>query len=166
MTGKRKTWISVLIAAVIVVVFLGAVAIGSVFFFVRSHIHSAEAEPADAQAQFTAVRARFAGQVPFIELKTEDDVVVHREAAGERREVRALHALFYNSREGRMSRLDVPGWALRLMSAGGRFRLANLDVFDDERANRVTLEDLERHGPGLVLDVQRNRRGQVLVWTE
>jgi len=53
------------------------------------------------------------------------------------------------------------------MSAGGRIRIANLDVLDDETGGKVTLEDLERHGPGLVLDVRRARGSQqVLLWTE
>jgi hypothetical protein len=48
------------------------------------------------------------------------------------------------------------------MSAGGRLRLMNLDTFGDDR-DRITLEDLERHGPGLILDVGGGAVGQLLV---
>ena len=40
---------------------------------------------------------------------------------------------------------------VRLMSMGGRIRFMNLGMFGDDR-DRVTLEDLERHGRGLILD--------------
>jgi hypothetical protein len=40
---------------------------------------------------------------------------------------------------------------------------ANLELFDDER-DRITLEDLERHSPGIIIDVHGHSR--VLAWTE
>jgi hypothetical protein len=41
--------------------------------------------------------------------------------------------------------------------------LANLYMLADDR-DRITLEDLERHGPGLICDFRA--RSRVLVWTE
>jgi hypothetical protein len=41
-------------------------------------------------------------------------------------------------------------------------RLMNLDTFGDDR-DRITLEDIERHGPGLILDVSSGAVGQLLV---
>ena len=67
------------------------------------------------------------------------------------------------------------------MTIGGRIRLMNIGLFGDDR-DRITLEDLERHGPGLVIDVRdgsawptavgdalfgTDSRGfQMLIWTE
>jgi hypothetical protein len=54
-----------------------------------------------------------------------------------------------------------------MMPSGGRFSLLkdNGINFDSERT-RLTVEDLERHGAGLVLDHRNARGAQVLVWTE
>jgi hypothetical protein len=67
------------------------------------------------------------------------------------------------------------------MSVGGRIRFMDLGMFGDER-DRITLEDLERHGPGLILDTSGRsvgplaisdamlgtdtQKSQLLVWTE
>jgi len=63
--------------------------------------------------------------------------------------------------------VTIPFWLLRLAPSGKKMSFLNdngID-FDSDRVH-LTLEDLERRGPGLVLD-QANRRGsQVLVWTE
>ena len=70
----------------------------------------------------------------------------------------------YDPSKGTLAHMDLPGWALRVASAGGRFRLANLGMVDNEQ-QRVTYEDLEHQGPGLVLDATRRGR-RILVWTE
>jgi hypothetical protein len=78
-----------------------------------------------------------------------------------------FHIVQYDARAGHISRIDLPGWFVRAVSAGGRIRIANLGFSGDgdEDMQRLTLEDLERHGPGLVLDLSR-RGGRVLAWTE
>jgi hypothetical protein len=162
---NRKTWVSILTAALIVAAIGVLVAIGSVTLFVHNHVRSEVVEVTSADGEFEQLRTRFAGQIPLLELRRNGAPVIHRNAAAPRRDVRALHALAFDARSHTISRVDLPGWLLRMMSAGGRFRLANLEVFDDEEQNRLTLEDLERHGPGLVLDAEvRSKRA--LVWTE
>jgi hypothetical protein len=47
------------------------------------------------------------------------------------------------------------------MSAGGRVRLINLGMFGDDR-DRITLEDLERHGPGLIFDVRASQVAHIV----
>jgi hypothetical protein len=161
---NRQTWVSILIAAVIVAAIAAIFAIGGIALFVHNHVKSEVVEVVSADTEFAKARARFAGKTPLFELRGNEPVI-HRDAAAPRREVQSLHVLAFDASQHKISRIDIPGWLLRVMSAGGHFRLANLDVFDSDEENRLTLEDLERHGPGLVLDAER-RGGRALVWIE
>ncbi|HEY7285349.1 MAG TPA: hypothetical protein VH497_07895 [Vicinamibacterales bacterium] len=164
----RKTWVSIVIAALIISGLVVVGFVGGAYVFLRSHLHGEDVEPAQATAQIAEIRQRFIGAVPLIEIASDGQPVLHRNPTGERRPVKVFHVVQYDERAGHMSRIDLPGWVVRAASAGGRIRLANLgfsDDSDDDDQQRLTLEDLERHGPGLVLDVAR-RGGRVLAWTE
>ena len=162
----KKTWVSIIIAGVIIVGILAITAVGGTAFFFYRHITARLTGQADADQAFSEARVRFSSQQPLIEIAHDDDAVIHRDREGSRREIRALHALVYDANAGKLTHVDVPGWLLRVMSAGGHLRLANLDMFGDDEQTKLTLEDLERHGPGLVMDVKRGRGSELLVWTE
>jgi hypothetical protein len=163
--ANRKTWISIVIAAFIIVVVAALGLFAGAFIYVRRHAHSEVTQASTAEAEFARVRARFEGQTPLIELKVGEPPILHRTPAAPAYEIQSLHVIGYDASSGKLSHVDLPGWMLRMMSAGGRFRLANLGFFDDED-NRVTLEDLERHGPGLIVDIRRSGRVQAVVWIE
>jgi len=162
----KRTWISIVIAGVIIVGVLAVAVVGGTAAFLYSHIHARVIGPEDANQAFTEARARFAGQQPLIELTHDDEAVIHRDQLGSRREVVALHALVYDERARKLTHVDVPGWLLHFMSAGGHLRLANLDMFGDDDQTKLTLDDLERHGPGLIMDVRRGHGSGLIVWTE
>ena len=162
MTGRR-TWTSIAVAVLIVagLLVLGTIA-GGVMFYAR-HVHT-ENQPADvASREFDSMRTRFAGQRPVIELRSAVDVVVHRDPIGAKRGFSVLNVLAYDPDTHHLARVDVPHWLLQLTSIGGHVRLARLDLFGNDK---LTLDDLEQHGPGLVLDTQNNRGERVLIWTE
>ena len=163
----RKTWISIVIAGVIIIGLLAVAVVGGTAFFIYSHVNAKFVAPESAEQELATARARFSNQQPLIELTADHEPVLHRNASAPRREIQSLHALVYDGRSRKLTHLDVPGWLLKLMSAGGHIRIADLGVLDDDTSGRVTLEDLERHGPGLILDVTRARGSQqVLLWTE
>ena len=161
----RKTVIAVVVSLVVIIGLLAAGIVGGTAFFIYRHVNGQFTPKENAEAQFAAQRAKFAGQQPLIEMPLGDEPVMHRSPDKPPHELHSLHALVYDDRAGKLTHVDIPGWLLRMMSGGGRIRIANLEVFDDDR-DRVTLEDLERHGPGLILDLHRGRASQVLVWTE
>jgi hypothetical protein len=161
----KRTLISVLIAVVIIIGVLAMTVVGGTAYFFFHHIDARFTTQQTADHTFEETRARFSGQQPLVELSSDDEPVVHH-PSGARREVHALHALVYDERSGKLTHVDVPGWLLRTMSAGGRVRIANMDAFGDDETAKLTLDDLERHGPGLVMDVRRHRGAQLLVWTE
>ena len=170
MSNSRKTWISVIIAAVIVVGILAAAAVGGTAFFIYHHVQTQVTPSETAEERFHEARARFTGQQALLELRRDDDrPVVNRDAlSGPPSTVKleALRVLAYDRHENKLVNVSIPFWLLRL-APSNKFSFLNdngID-FDSERIH-LTLEDLERRGPGLILDQTDRRGSQVLVWTE
>ncbi|MGE5244898.1 MAG: hypothetical protein ACM3SQ_11780 [Betaproteobacteria bacterium] len=165
MPSAKKTWISIALAAVIIIVVLGLAVIGAGTYVVYSHVQAQFVAVDTAASEFARARARFAGQTPLIGFDQDDEPEVNRPpASAPRHGIHALHVLAYDARNHKLVNVEVPGWVVRMMSASGHIRIANLDLSGD--AGRITLDDLERHGPGLVLDRHTSRGSQVLVWAE
>src|SRR5689334_8234532 len=168
--NSRRTWISIVVAAVIIIGILAATAVGGTVFFITRHVHTQFTPSEDAEARFREARERFAGQRPLLEIVRGDDRPrVHREVLPAERStarIEALRVLAYDHRARKLVNVSIPFWLLRLAPAN-KFAFLNdngID-FDSERVH-LTLEDLERRGPGLILDQTDRRGSQVLVWTE
>lgn len=162
----KRTWLSILIAGVIIVGVVAVTVVGGTAFFIYRHVDAKFTGQTNADAAFANARARFSGQQPLITLNRDDEPVIHRDRQAPRRDINGLHALVYDEGAGKLTHVDVPGWLIRFMSAGGHLRIANMEMFNDDEQLKLTLEDLERHGPGLIMDVKRARGSQLLVWTE
>jgi nitrate reductase NapE component len=169
--STRRTWVSVLIASVIIVGVLAIAAVGGTAYFFYRHINASFTPPEDADSEFAQARARFAGQQPLIEIRKDDEPILHREvvpkSGGARQPLVSLRVLAYDNRARKLVRISIPFWLLRLAPSGKKVSFLNdngID-FDTDRVH-LTLEDLERRGPGLVLDQADRRGSQVLVWTE
>ena len=166
---SQKTIVSIVIAAVLVAILFAVVAIAGLAYFVRSHVTAVEASDRAAVEEIAQARQRFAGQTPLIERRgdTDDDdqfVVHHPDASARAVPVQTLRVLAYNPRDERMVRVSIPFWILRL-APSARFNILDRADIDVGRA-RLTLDDLERHGPGIVLDATDHRGSKVLVWLE
>jgi hypothetical protein len=167
--NNRKTWISVLIAAVIVAGILAVAAVGGTAFFIYRHVNTQITPEANAEEQFAQARARFAGQEPLIEMRRGDQPILHRDitrATGAGGRLESLKVLAYDPRARKLVNVSIPFWLIR-MAPSNKFSFLNDNGIDfDAERLRLTFDDLERVGPGLLLD-QKDRRGsQVLIWTE
>jgi len=174
MASTRRTWVWVVLGVVGTLVLLVVVLVGGVIFEFRRHVKNEVVESAVAEQEFTRQREKFSGQQPLIEFVEgrggdRDDVpTVHRPPANAPRvQIHALRVLVYDKYEGHLIRADVPGWLLRMMPDSGRGGIFSTGDYGDfnMRRNRITIEDLERHGLGLVLD-GRNRNARILIWSE
>jgi hypothetical protein len=164
-----KTWVSVVIASVIIIGMLAAAAIGGTAFFIYRHVNTQFTPNDKADEQFAAERARFAGQQPLIEIRRDDDAVLHREvipAEMPAEKLETLRVLAYDTHAEKLVRVSIPFWLLRIAPTRHVSFLSDTGIdFDSDRI-RLTLDDLERRGPGLILDQADRRGAQVLVWTE
>lgn len=168
MAGKVRTWVWVVVA-VIVVGILGIIAIAgvSIFFFSR-HIETETASATSTAREVEAIKARFADSKPLIELDSRGNFVrsnaVERAAAPSGRSPDSLHVLAFDPDDERVVRLSIPFWLLRLKS-----RAANIDL-NGRKINleelKLTVDDLERYGPSLLIEHTDDDGSHVLVWTQ
>lgn len=167
MAVKVKTWIWI-VAAVVIVGILGLVAMAGVgFYFASQHIDTRTASPSSAAKEFEDVRAQFQNQPPLIEL---DDRGHFRRANTRRTPPAAvkspeqLHVLAYDPDDGRIVRLNIPFWLLRLKMAGATvdFNGRQMDLED----LKLSIEDLERYGPTLIAEHRAPDGSHVIVWSQ
>ena len=167
MAGKVKTWVWVLIgiAAVGILFVVGGAAAG--VYFVSRNIDASTVTEATAASEFNAIRTRFAAQRPLIELDERGNFLrsnTDRPAPAQARRPETLHIMAFDPDDGGLVKMRVPFWLLRLKVndttinfSGNRMNLEDL---------KLTVEDLERFGPALVLDQRNNGGDRILVWSE
>jgi hypothetical protein len=172
---KTPTWVWVVLGIVGLFVVVCVVLVGGGIYMFRQHVHTETASTQDVQEQFEQARKRFAGQQPLVEIgKTDNDrqVLVHKppETAERRTNLQSIRVLAYDPREGRLVHVNVPVWLARMAMSdrggSGRRRIAINGENIEFDAGDLTFEDVERHGPGLIVDVEDGRGSQVLVWAE
>jgi hypothetical protein len=165
--GRVKTWIWVVLA-VIVTCLGGVVAIAGVgFYFFTKHVETHTVSPMAASREFDQARAPFAGQKPLIELDRHGTYVrsnPDRPAPAARVRPEALVVMAFDPDDGRVVRLTIPFWMLRLKTGGGsiNFNGKRMDLED----LKLSVADLERYGPTLIVDHATSEGNRVLVWSQ
>lgn len=177
MASKTPTWVWIVFGILGFCALLLIAVIGGGVVMFRQHVHSEAVPKQTAQQQFDRQRNRFVGQQPLVQVThTADDdrnVVVHRPPETvQRHNLQAIHALTYDERNGRLVTIDVPLWLARwaLSNRGehdrGRRRVTFGDGTVEFESGDLSFEDIERNGPGLIVDATDSRGAQVLVWAE
>ncbi len=165
MAGKVKTWVWVVvgIVAVGIMCVIAAAAVG--LWFLRSHVDIHPATTAAVSDEFQTVRARFANQKPLIELD-EHGNMFHANTDRPQRsgQVQTLKFIAFDPDAERVVKMDIPFWLLRLKMRGTRFDFGGNNV--DLAKLRITVEDLERYGPTLILDHKEPDGSRVLIWSQ
>jgi hypothetical protein len=164
-----KRWIPIVAGIAIFVVIVGLGLVGTCAYLVSRQFGVETLSRETGSHEFDKLRSRFEGQRPFIEWPSGEDAgppVVHREmaqrAAGG---VTVVRVRVWSPDDGKLVRVDIPAWALRLMGKGP------LKIETGEGAVRrvelqVSAEDIERRGPGLVMDHTMHDGNRILVWSE
>src|SRR4051794_39022637 len=114
--STRQTWVSVVIAAVIIVGILAVTAVGGTAFFFYRHVNAKFVAAASAETEFAEKRAKFAGQQPLIEMTRGDEPRIHRElvpeTGGRTSPLNTLRVLAYDSDAGKLVHVSIPFWLL------------------------------------------------------
>lgn len=166
----KKKWLWIVLGIVVFVVIVGIGAIGTFGYLVYRQMDIQTVAVESPEGEFRTARARFEGQVPFVELPESFEsgrVIVHREQmAKEPTPLTALRVLAWGPRDRKLVRLSLPMWLLRLTGRHG-VHLSNRDTaFGADMRLNVTADEIERHGPGLILDYTTPGGERVLVWAE
>ena len=165
--ATRKTWIWIIVGVLALCVIAMLAVAGAGVYFVASHIDTKAASSADAGIEFDKARALLNNQKPLFELDSRERPRLTREIASLPTAAAKPEYLwilaFDPDREGRLVRVNLPFWLLRL----GRKKIQVMDrsEFDLSRLN-IDVGDLERIGPQLLVDYRSNSGERVLVWTK
>lgn len=166
MAVRVKTWVWIVVAIAVVCI-LGIVTMAGVaFYFVSRHIDTTDATPASAAQQFEAVKTGFGGQKPLVELDSRGRLIranTDRPVAANVAIPEQLHVLAFDPDKRRIVRFKLPFWVLKMKMGHTTIDLNGnrLDLDD----LRLTVEDLERFGPTLIVDHQESDGARVLVWS-
>ena len=167
MAGKVKTWVWVLLGVIVTCV-VGVVAIaGAGFYFFTRHIETRTVSPATATREFEEVKAQFVGQKPLVELDRRGSFVrsnPDRPSSRNGRVPEELYVMAFDPDDGRVVRLKIPFWLLRLKTHGSNinFNGRRMDLED----LKLSVADLERFGPTLIVDHSGIDGKRVLVWSQ
>ena len=159
-----RKWVKVTLSLVAVGAFLFMVLAGTGAYYVFRHLDTRSVAEADTKNEFDAVRIKFAGRKPLVEIRNlaSADVTVNRAVHPAGQRATTVHVMTWNSDDGgELLRTDVPVWLMRFSSVN---ILSQLGIAPQKF--RLTAEDLERYGPGIVADYRQPGRNQVLIWLE
>jgi hypothetical protein len=130
--------------------------------------HTAITKPAapEAEAAFASIRDRYKGRPPLVEIKNTGPLMIDARVnrlpeSAPRHPVRHFHVIVWDSRGGSFVRSSVPVW---WMHFSGNSLLTRLGVPLGDLS--LTVADVERYGPGIIVDFQPPGGGHMLVWTE
>ena len=170
MASTRRTWLWVIFGVFICIAVCGVALVGGGIYMVSKHVKTELVGRTSAEEQFVKQRERFAGQQPLIEMTGNSDdreVKVHRPAGTARKsELQTLRVMVYDAHDGRIVHVDLPFWLLRLMPSGRMSEVSGAGSGFSFESGHITVDDLERHGPGLIMDARDNKNAQILIWTE
>ncbi|MGD8375225.1 MAG: hypothetical protein PVF68_03720 [Acidobacteriota bacterium] len=155
-----------------VLVILGSLAVAGISISGYLFSRWSEVLPADsagAEAAFRDARERAGGGPAYVEILPTGQVRVRRELEGtERRPFASLHLLAWDPEAARLVRIAFPFWFVRMkMNDAVNLGTITTALAGDWRHLdlRVSVRDLERRGPGIVLDHEMDDGSRVLLWT-
>jgi hypothetical protein len=160
---RTHATILMVVAGLFVCFLIVSVSLGAWFFAYAFERDTPD--PATASAALDDVRRRFAGQDSVFEIINEDDARVRRPPPDSRpaRQLEHLKLLIWDADEGALTSVTLPFWLLRLKA--GPIDLSS-HVMVDGHGIDLTVDQVERYGPALLVDHETGRGDRLLIWTE
>ncbi len=163
---KKRNWVAIVLG---VLVLLGTLTVGCVVITVswfRQNLNVTETAEDGAMKQFEEVRNRFPGQQPLIQLVDDKPQFVGERAApnSSQTSLTTLHVIAFDRDEGKLVTFSLPFWLLRMKS--GPIRISAYQQGWDDRGVSFRVEDIEKHGPGIIVDATEPGEGRVILWAE
>jgi hypothetical protein len=161
----KRRWVPIVLGVLFMftVLTVGCVVLTVSWF--RQNMSVSETTTEAAERQMDAVRERFSGQQPLIQLIDGKPQYVDRAGqASASTRLTSLHVMAFDDAEGNLVQFSLPFWILRLKS--GPIRISAYQQGWDDRGVSFRVEDIEKHGPGIIVDVTEPNEGRVVMWAE
>jgi hypothetical protein len=164
--ATRRRWPFIVFGVAILFVFVGiGVIIASIAWF-QENMDIERTSEGQAQDEFEKVLQMFPGREPLLELR--DGVARYtkeRDAAPSAQgRLSRLHVLVWNPEEEHLARIALPFWLLRMKSDPIQFSAYASGL--DEEGVSLRPEDIEKYGPGIILDTRTRDGERVLLWAQ
>jgi hypothetical protein len=158
-----RTWVKVSLVSVSVVILAFAALAGTTAFFALRHLDVGTVSEADITKEFEAIRSRFGTRPHLIEVAdgTARTFKINRPSQPDGRPITTVHVLTWTRKDGEKFGTEVPIWLMRFSSINV---LSHLGIAPDRF--RLTVQDLQNFGPGIVVDYRRPEVNRVLIWVE
>ena len=158
-----RTWVKLALGGfLLLVLVIGALGgIGAYFVFRNLETHAST--ETEALRDFDVLKARFGGRAPLVEIvnPATGDVRINRAVHPEGRHATTLHVVTWEGEDARLLRSEVPVWLMKFSTLNIASRLG----LAPERF-RLTVQDVQDYGPGIVVDYRRPGDKHVLIWTD
>jgi len=158
-----RTWVKATLGgfALIAVAVVALAATGA--YFVLRNMEKRAGSEAEAVQAIDAVKARFGSRPPLVEIidPQRADIRINRPVEATAPRVDTIHVINWKSDTGELIRTDVPLWLMRFstMNIASQLGIAPARF-------RLTVSDVERYGPGIVVDYGSQGAFRVLVWVD
>ena len=158
-----RTWVKASLIGLSIVMLAFMALAGTSAFFVLRHLNVGTATEAAVTKDFEAIRSRFGERPHLIEIvdPRTRDFRIRRPDQPSGRPINTLHILTWDHEKNEVFGTEVPIWLMRFSMVNVMSRLG----VAPERF-RLTVQDLERYGPGIVIDYRRPGENRVLLWVD
>ena len=152
------------VAIVLVFLFIAAAIVG--VSWISSHTQVAETTATSASDAFAAVEKTFAGRGALIEVENERPRLNTARTAlpTSTQKLTSLHVLVWAKKDSKLVRLELPFWLLKMKSKPIEFGAYASGL--DDVGMTMTAEELERYGPGIVVNMSPPSGERVLLWVD
>ena len=158
-----RTWVKATLGglALIAIAAIALAATGA--YFVVRHMEKRAGSEAEAVQTIDAVKARFGLRPPLVEIidPRSADIRINRPVEASVSPVDTIHVVNWKGDTGELIRTDVPLWLMRFST----LNIASQLGIAPEKF-RLTVSDVERYGPGIIVDYGSQGAFRVLVWVD
>ena len=158
-----RTWVKATLWGIALVAVAFAALAGTGTYIVLRGIDKRTGSESEAVQAIDAVKARFGSRPPLIELVDPQraDIRINRPGETSPTHVDTIHIVNWKRDTGELIRAEVPLWLMRFSSVNV---LSQLGIAAAKF--RLTVKDIERYGPGIVVEYGSQGTSRVLVWVE
>ena len=159
-----RTWVKATVGGLALIAVAVAVLAATGAYFVFRHMEkrtgSSEIEAAQA---IEAVKTRFGPRPPLVEIVDPQraDIRINRPADASPARVDTIHVVNWKRETGELMRFEIPLWLMRFSTLN---ILSQLGIAPARF--RLTVSDIERYGPGVVVDYGVQGSFRMLVWVD
>ena len=158
-----RTWVKATLGGVALIV-VALVALGATgAYFVLRHMEKRAGSESEAVKAIDTVKVRFGSRPPLIEIidPQNAEIRINRPVEASTLRVDTIHVISWKNDPAELSRADVPLWLMRFSTVN----IASQLGIAPEKF-RLSVGDVERYGPGIVVDYGSPGGLHVLVWVD